>query len=85
MGNHMIERLWLYPSNGVYGLRYECDWGRYSNQSNCEYLKELVKQLRQYNFDANVISYTLLWPFLFGSIDACAELAENSQLWWIPF
>jgi hypothetical protein len=31
LGNHIVEKIWIYPLNGVYGGREECDWGRYSN------------------------------------------------------
>ena len=64
----MIEKLWIYPSNGMYDRRFECDWARYSNQSNCQYLKELATLLRKDNFDANVVSISLIWLYLFGSL-----------------
>ena len=70
---NLYERIWLdietNPSPG-------CSWNGHSGTSNCDFLIELVKEIKAKGKPVGIYASKYMWSSIFGSNSACAHAAH---------
>ena len=81
LSGHPYGMIWLdietNPSSG-------CSWESFSHASNCEYLGELVSEVKSHGKTPGIYSSQYMWSNIMGSATAC-EKFTSVGLWYAHY